>query len=197
MVGEQAKEDFNAAYWKKLWGWYEAGGDQHVAAYLMSLDISDFDPKAPPPKTPAFWAIVDANRAPEEAELADVLDKLGNPDAVTLADVINASDYGSDFGYWIKDRKNRRAIPHRFNTAGYAPVRNDARDGGLWVVGGVRQVVYAKKSLAVRDRLKAVGALQRAVAKKEAEARRSWKPESTIPARNLKPSPLNKKGVRL
>ena len=48
---------------------------------LHELDLSDFDPKAPPPKTPAFWDIVDANRAPEDAELADVLDKLGNPDA--------------------------------------------------------------------------------------------------------------------
>jgi hypothetical protein len=51
-----------------------------VAAYLASLDISGFNPKAPPPKTPAFWAIV-ANRAPEDAELADVLDGLGNPNA--------------------------------------------------------------------------------------------------------------------
>ena len=37
--------------------------------------ISAFDPKAPPPKTAAFWDIVDANRAPEDAELADVLDQ--------------------------------------------------------------------------------------------------------------------------
>ena len=84
---------------------------------------------------------------------------------------------------WLEDRKNRRTIPHRFNAAGYVPVRNDARDTGLWVVGGVRQVVYAKKSLAVRDRLKAVGALQRAVAKKEAEA------EGGAAARNSKPPP--------
>jgi hypothetical protein len=34
-----------------------------VAAYLATLDISTFDPKAPPPKTDAFWAIVDANHA--------------------------------------------------------------------------------------------------------------------------------------
>ena len=51
-----------------------------------------FDPKAPPPKTPAFWDIVDANRAPEDAELADVLDKLGNPDATTLIQIANARD---------------------------------------------------------------------------------------------------------
>ena len=81
--------DFADGYWNSLWGWYGSGGEEDVAAYLSELDISGFDPKAPPPKTPAFWAIVDANRAPEEAELADVLDKLGRPDALTLTDVIS------------------------------------------------------------------------------------------------------------
>jgi hypothetical protein len=76
-----AKEDFSSNYWAKLWGWYAKGGDRHLAAYLAQLDISAFDPKAPPPKTAAFWDIVDANRAPEDAELADALDRLGNPDA--------------------------------------------------------------------------------------------------------------------
>src|SRR5262249_11862481 len=152
---ECTKEDFDKKYWKKLWGWYDAGGDCHVAAYLMSLDLSDFDPKAPPSKTDAFWEIVDANRAPEESELQDVLDKLGNPDAVTLGEVVSKAGL-SDFGVWLIDRKNRRLIPYRFKSAEYIPVRNEARKGGLWVVGGVRQVVYAKKSLSDRDRLKAV-----------------------------------------
>ena len=38
--------------------------------------------------------IVDAGRAPEEAELADVLDSLDNPEAVTLNDVMVASRCG-------------------------------------------------------------------------------------------------------
>jgi hypothetical protein len=74
-----AKEDFTKGYWTKLWGWYENGGYGHVAAYLAGFDISGFDPKAPPPKTAAFWDIVAASRAPEDAELADVLDKTRQP----------------------------------------------------------------------------------------------------------------------
>jgi monoamine oxidase len=31
--------------------------------YLSQLDITAFDPKMPPPKTAAFWSIVDPNRA--------------------------------------------------------------------------------------------------------------------------------------
>ena len=82
------KEKFSKKYWRALWKWYAKGGNQHVADYLAEVDISRFDAKAPPPKTAAFWAIVDANRAPEEGELADIVEKLENPDALTLFDVI-------------------------------------------------------------------------------------------------------------
>jgi hypothetical protein len=67
------KEDFEPDYWQDLWAWYEREGYGAVAAYLGALSLADFDPKAPPPKTAAFWDIVDANRSLEDAELADVL----------------------------------------------------------------------------------------------------------------------------
>jgi hypothetical protein len=81
-----------------------------VAAYLSELDLTNFDPKAPPPKTAAFWDIVAAGSAPEDAELADVLETLNNPDAVTLAQLIEAAA-GTEAGEWLMDRKNRRATP--------------------------------------------------------------------------------------
>jgi hypothetical protein len=56
---------------------------------------------------------------------------------------------------WIKDRKNRRQIPHRLEACGYSPVRNDAAKDGLWKINGTRQVVYAKAGLTQRDRLAA------------------------------------------
>jgi hypothetical protein len=152
--------DFADGYWNSLWGWYGSGGDEDVAAYLSALDISGFDPKAPPAKTPAFWAIVDANRAPEEAELADALDKLGWPDVLTLGDIMREVG-SSGFADWLADRKNRRAIPHRFERCGYAPIRNDAAKDGLWVIRGTRQVVYARTELSMRDRFAAASALAR------------------------------------
>ena len=156
MVGPP-KEDFTDAYWSGLWSWYNTGGDRHVAAYLAELDISSFNPKTPPPKTAAFWDIVDANRAPEDAELADVLDKLCNPAATTVIRITNEA--AGDFGEWIKDRKNRRAIPHRLEKCGYVPVRNDHAKDGLWKINGARQVIYARSDLSVRDRLQAAGKL--------------------------------------
>jgi Family of unknown function (DUF5906) len=151
------KEDFPPEYWNKLWGWYAGDGALHVAAYLAQLDISAFDPKAPPPKTAAFWDIVDASRAPEDAELADVLDLMGNPDAITIVGIGDQAK--GEFAMWITDRKNRRAIPHRLEKCGYVPVRNDAAKDGLWKISGKRQAVYAKSSVSVRDRLAAANRL--------------------------------------
>jgi hypothetical protein len=53
-------DNFEPGYWDRLWAWYLNGGFGHVAVYLMQRDISGFNPKAPPLKTQAFWAIVDA-----------------------------------------------------------------------------------------------------------------------------------------
>jgi Family of unknown function (DUF5906) len=145
------KEDFSRAYWNDLWKWYESGGTRHVAAYLAQLDIAAFDPKAPPPKTPAFWDIVDASRAPEDAELADVMDEIGNPSAITIADITRAAT--GEFLTWITDRKNRRVIPHRLEKCGYVPVRNDSATDGLWKINGRRQAVYAKTAVSIRDRI--------------------------------------------
>jgi len=147
------KDDFNPDYWIKLWRWYGSGGDRHVAAYLAELDISAFDAKAPPPKTAAFWDIVDASRAPEDAELADVLDNLGNPDAITSTEI--AAKANGDFADWMGDRKNRRVIPYRMERCKYVPVRNEDADDGLWKIKNKRQVVYARSDLTLADRLRA------------------------------------------
>jgi hypothetical protein len=151
---DRTKEDeaFAGNYWDRIWDYYSKGGLQHVAAYLRQRDISAFNPKAPPPKTPTFWTIADANRAPEESELADLLESLSEPQAVTLGRIQSSAE--GDFADWIKDRRNRRAIPHRLEKCGYTPVRNPDAADGLWKISGRRQVVYAKTELSLRDQIK-------------------------------------------
>ena len=167
---EFEKENFDQAYWDEIWKYYETGGLGHVAAFLAGLDIADFNPKAAPPKTEAFWAIVDANRSPEDSELADAIDRLGQetiedgevriirPKAVTIDKIALVA--GGDFAAWIKDPKSRRAIPHRLEECGYTPVRNpNAKSDGLWKIGGHRKAVYARSDLSPRDQLDQANAL--------------------------------------
>ena len=57
----------------------------------------------------------------------------------------------TEYGEWLKDRRNRRQIPHRLEDCDYTPVRSNTRDG-FWIVHGKRQVIYARKVLSLRDR---------------------------------------------
>jgi hypothetical protein len=148
------KKDFTAEYWRDLWRWYDDGGIRVVTHYLLNLDISAFDPKAPPRQTEAFFEIVNASRAPEDAELADALDALDWPAAVTIANIAAATSQ-ADFIDYLKDRKNSRRIPHRFEACGYTPVRNPDADDGQWRINARRQAVYARSSLSFRDRIAA------------------------------------------
>jgi Primase C terminal 2 (PriCT-2)/Family of unknown function (DUF5906)/Bifunctional DNA primase/polymerase, N-terminal len=161
--------DFTKEYWDTIWQWYVDGGYGHVAAYLATLDISAFNPKAPPLKTAVFWEIVELNRAPEDDELADAIDNLatkdkdgkpikdehGNvirPDAVTIKNITDKLPGISDFYFWLTNRKNRRAIPHRMEQCGYVSVQNGSRKDGRWVIGTTRHVIYARAELSIRDR---------------------------------------------
>ena len=116
--------------------WLDDEGCAHIRAFLAALDLSAFDPKAPPPKTAAWREIVSAGRAPEEAELASVIDAMGSPDALTLKQLEAATARDMDFGMWLRDRRNRRTIPFRLEAAGYVAVGNTDNEGGYWRVDG-------------------------------------------------------------
>ena len=106
-----------------------------MAAYLDAVDLSAFDPKAPPKKTDAFWQIVAASQQPEEGELADVLETFKGQ-AVTLNKVaIKAENMGhkalADF---LKDRTKSRIVSARMDKAGFPSVRNPYSKDGRWKV---------------------------------------------------------------
>jgi len=154
------KDSFPDDYWNRLYGWYGNDGIGHVCAYLQKLDISGFDPKAPPPKTPAFWQIVATGEAPESGELRDLLELMGNPDAVATSELILKAETFAHaaFADELKDRKSRRKIPHRMEQVGYVPVRNPGAEDGLFKVSGKRQVIYAKRQLPLAEQLRAARA---------------------------------------
>lgn len=153
----RTRDDFPADYWTALYRWYAAGGIGHVCAYLAALRLDDFDPKAPPPKTPAFWQIVAAGEAPESGELRDLIEAMGTPAALTLGDLIGRAEASGamSLAEELRDRKTRRAMPHRLERVGYVPVRNPDADDGLFKLGGKRQVVYAQRRLPLAEQIRA------------------------------------------
>jgi hypothetical protein len=155
---ERRGEEFPAAYWNEFWGWYEAGGFEHVAAYLFAYDLSGFNPKAEPLKTDAFWAMVNMDRGGEHGEIADALDKLKDkdgqrPEALTL-DQLSVVAPALEA---LRDITKRTRIRRRLEDSGYVVVVNPKakKSGGQWVIKGRRQTIYASEKLGLRQRLTA------------------------------------------
>lgn len=148
---EKTQGDFNPEYWNSLYQWYDHGGYETVAHYLGEYDLTEFDAKAPPPKTPAFWEVVASSSSPENSEFMTALEKLGMPPAVTIDRIKMVSDDSSLID-WINDRKNRKAIPRRLSDCGYASVTNPDNKQGLYRIGGKHVTVYARMELSLSAR---------------------------------------------
>jgi hypothetical protein len=191
------KEQFNDDYWKRLWSWYtDHDGIRKVAAFLKTYDLASFNAKAPPPRTPAFFEIVASGVAPEEVEPTDLLERMGNPDALTLGQLsekANAESDLSDFAQWIDDRPNRKAIPHKLEQCGYVRTPNPDNKQGIWTIKtcrlqlgkpvevvSQRQHVYAKASLSFADQVKAVRTMISLI---ESDAEGQRRADEAAPAR--------------
>jgi hypothetical protein len=120
---------------------------------LAQRDLSAFNPCALPRQTAAFFDIVNAGRSPEDAELADVLDELGNPQICSLL-MLAASKTGAVLE-WLLDRRHRRSLPHRLERCGYIACRNPDSQDGLWHINGRRQTLYVNERLTREQQLQA------------------------------------------
>jgi hypothetical protein len=155
---ERRGEEFPAAFWNDFWAWYEAGGFAHVAALLNRYDLSNFDPKAEPRKTDAFFYMVSADRGGEHSEIADAIDRLKDangrrPDALTITQLIAVAPELE----WLRTLKMRRIVRRRLEDNDYTIVVNPkARaSDGMWVIDGRRQAIYAHSALDQTQRLTA------------------------------------------
>jgi hypothetical protein len=187
--------DFEPSYFTALYDWYDKGGVEHVNAYLRALDLSGFDPKAPPSKTPAFWEIVNSSQSTEASELDDLLDYMNQPFdderpvVVTIAQLVASAAHRDARGRFeevldmLQERKARKSLVHKLGRSGYSPVRNEAEKEGRWKVAGKHVMVYGRKDVSMRVRLDAARKLINEMFVSDAEEQRKARA-----ARKLKPA---------
>jgi hypothetical protein len=152
---DRNKSEFDSSYWADLWAWIETGGAADVGEFLRGVDLRTFDPKAPPPKTDAFYSIVAASNDPADDDLGSVLERMGRPAVVTISELRDAAsglDEFSDLSA-IFDPRARRRVPHAMERVGYEQVRNEGAEDGLWKFGGKRQAIYGRRELPRAERI--------------------------------------------
>jgi len=152
-------------------GYYEVGGNEAVADYLLTVDISDFNPKAPPPRTTTWHTIAGMSQAHGTSEVANAIEKVSRKIAkeqgITLKDgepappvaaitIDMLKETGDPVIYdWLRDRSNTKAIGYRLRDCGYVRVENPNDGNGYWFIKGKKQVVYARRDLLPLARQKA------------------------------------------
>jgi len=129
------KGNHSKEWWDDYYRWFNGGGDQCIAGYLAAYDLSSFNPKAEPPKTEAWHAMVNASLSSEEVELTNVLEQFEGG-AATIWMIINKAH---ELGYealakWLKDPRNSKAATARIEDAGYSCIRNPDHRKGRWRV---------------------------------------------------------------
>ncbi len=135
------------AYFQRLHLWLANGGREAVMQYLLSLDVSTFDPNAHAPTTPEKLAVVAHSEDPMQATMADLLDAMGRPAVVSAPQLAEAS---SQYRIWF-DGKVFDALNYRnrfagwLRDAGYKYVANPQRNvDGKFIVNGRRTNFYSR-----------------------------------------------------
>ncbi len=144
-------------YFNELHAWLDAEGNRHIASYLASLDLSKFNPKAPPQKTAAFWDIVTANRTGSgENYVVDALDRLAKktkngkwPDVVTGSQ-LSACAPDEAYTFFKEKRPSGSAADESCRLR--AVSGPGTPDDGRWRVGGHRETIYGRRELSEEQR---------------------------------------------
>ena len=130
---ELKKADFADDYWSKLWDWYDSGGDQHVAPRIwLNLILHPLTLKRRRPRPKPSGTSLMPTGLLKILSLLTCSIRWVIPEPRHFKVIPKAMTDG--FKMWLRDRSIRRAIPHRFEQCGYAPVRNPDREDRLWKV---------------------------------------------------------------
>lgn len=122
-------------YFVELFAWFETGGEEEVARWLMKRDLKNFKPKAQSKKTAGWEAITNTWSEPEDA-IDTALTNLGRPPVLFALELPDAVfDGREDIANAIK---SPRKIGFRMQKAGYLTLK--CPDASRWVFNGKRRI---------------------------------------------------------
>ena len=123
------------AEWGTYYNWLASGGYEAVAGFLLSRDISRFNPKAPPPMTEAKERAIAASAHPEDAALSDVFEQIeGQAVTISMVATVAFRTGNRELAKELWSPKFRRNVNKKFARAGYIICKNQDSAEGLWRV---------------------------------------------------------------
>jgi hypothetical protein len=153
-------EELGKDYFVKFLEWRDKGGGMDAVVHLLNtLDVSDYRPGAAPVRSEDFHEVVASHKSSAQLGLMDAIEKLGNPDAFTMAQVLNVAS--GEFKDWHGEKKNLAQLGFLIKKAGYSKTLNKEEvTSGRWKINGFKTYIYAKTSLKKAARRKAAERLK-------------------------------------
>lgn len=109
-------EEGRPEFFVEFYDWLGKGGEKAVAAFLAARDLSDFRPKAPPPRTRTWEAIAGSWGEPDDA-VKFALEAIGNPEVFFGVELLDPQF--DDYESTLAIMKSPRRMAHRMSEAGY------------------------------------------------------------------------------
>lgn len=131
-------DDKRSAYFEELWGWFNDGGDRHVAAFLNERDISGFKAATGQRKTLAHQAVV-ASGMESDSWLDDALDTLGYPDVARSDWILDLAENSG-----MKPAEAKSKLKNAIGRVGYAMLPNPTQADLRWKFGAKKATVYKR-----------------------------------------------------
>jgi len=154
-MGLASKAD-EEKYFHELWGWFKAGGAQHVAAWLRQRDLARFSPNTGQRKTAAHARTVSVGQV-QDHWLSDALEAMRGEEDIDFPEVVRSDrivQHAIDHA-GMKVAELSRLMPHAMDRAGYVQVVSKRSDGrwSLTARGAMgdpvkrRVTVYARRGV--------------------------------------------------
>jgi hypothetical protein len=141
-------ESIMRSYFDELWTWFiTEGGDTHVAAYLNSRDITNFNAANGQRKTAAWQTVVSAGLM-GDSWLDDILSELDYPDHIGANVIISMAEAKG-----MKAQEARAKLSNAMDRAEYYPNRNPLSNDGRWMHERKKFMVYTKKAISTKIEL--------------------------------------------
>lgn len=144
---ELRRADMPPDHHAQLAAWYDAGGTEAVISWLLTLDVSGFNPKAPPPMTEAKASVIQFSADPLEAVMADLLDAMGRPVVTDMGELARqAMKHGMLFDELLPNvPRYRNRCTAWLRACGYRRVSSPDTSTGHFIVNRKRTAVYVRE----------------------------------------------------
>lgn len=144
VFSDAVRTQFSDAYWNDYHQWMGNGGIEDCAAWLLSHDVTQFNPKVPT-QTDAFLEMVEGGQSADHHDLADLVELAGDePFTIEKLAFLAMGNGDRDLSEDLRNRGKLPKIKRALSDLGVKQYKNPNTSRGRWVINGKHVTLYKR-----------------------------------------------------